>query len=162
MSKQDTSTKIFKIKFSKAIYALIIGVVLLCLASIAVSAWQILRFGLSGFTDFLRYPLLILISVFCIAVVISMLMKSQYTIDKKHLISYYGFIKSRFPVQKITTMLFDTDTKKLTIRFGEQFIVLNMDYDWRDDFIRALTEANPEISYSFTMAENKPPKDEEK
>ncbi len=157
MKKQDnTQNKYFKITFSKLIYVLIVGVILLCCASIFVSLRQIVRFGLTGFADYLKYPLLILISLFCIAVVISMLIKSQYVVNKQHLISYYGFIKSRFPVQDITTMVLDTDTKKLTVRFGEQFIVLNMNFTWKEEFIRALLEAKPEIDYSFTMAENKP------
>ncbi len=157
MKKQDnTQNKYFKITFSKLIYLLIVGIILLCAASIFVSVRQIVRFGVTGFADYLKYPLLILISLFCIAVVLSMLVKSQYVVNKQHLISYYGFIKSRFPVQNITSMLLDTDTKKLTIRFGEQFIVLNMHYDWSEQFIRALLDAKPEIDYSFTMAENKP------
>lgn len=162
MKKQENNqNKYFKISFSTPIYLLIVGVILLCGACIVLSVRQIIRFGLVGFSDYLKYPLLILISVFCIAVVISMLIKSQYVVNKQHLISYYGFIKSRFPVQNITSMLLDTESKKLTIRFGEQFIILNMHFNWRDDFIRALLDAKPDIDYSFTMAENKPPKDEE-
>ena len=111
---------------------------------------------IKGFSDYLKYPLLILISLFCIVVVISMLIKSQYVVDKQYLTSYYGFIKSRFPIQQITEMVLDTDTKKLTIRFNEQFITLNMRFDWREAFIRAILDANPNVDYSFTMAENKP------
>ena len=157
MKKQgNTQNKYFKIKFSLGIYLLIAAIFLLCAASIFVSVWQIAKFGLVGFSDYLKYPLLILISLFCIAVVISMLIKSQYVVNKQHLLSYYGFIKSRFPIQNITSMLLDTDTKKLTIRFGEQFIVLKMHYDWSEQFIRAILDVNPNVDYSFTMAENKP------
>ncbi|MBE5745397.1 MAG: hypothetical protein E7355_04605 [Clostridiales bacterium] len=156
MKQENPQTNYFKIKFTGLIYALIAGVILLSCASIFVSVWQIAKFGLNEFSDYLKYPLLILISLFCIVVVISMLIKSQYVVDKQYLTSYYGFIKSRFPIQQITEMVLDTDTKKLTIRFNEQFITLNMRFDWREAFIRAILDANPNVDYSFTMAENKP------
>ena len=157
MKKQDNAqNKSFIIRFSTGIYFLIVCILLLCIASITVAVWQISKFPLTGFADYLKYPLLILISLFCIAVVISMLIKSQYVVNKQYILSYYGFIKSRFPVQNITTMLLDTDTKKLKITFGEQFIVLNMNYEWREEFIRAILDANPNVDYSFTMSENKP------
>lgn len=157
MKKQDnTQNKYFKITFTTPIYVLIAGILLLCLASIGVSVWQVIRFGLVGFADYLKYPLLIVISIFCIVVVISMLAKSQYVVNKQYIYSYYGFIKSKFPTQSVTAMVLDTDTKKLTVRFNEQFIVLNMNFEWREEFIRAILEFNPNVDYSFTMAENKP------
>ncbi|MBQ7924579.1 MAG: hypothetical protein IJ329_04670 [Clostridia bacterium] len=157
--QEQLQTKYFKIKFSKLIYVLIVGILLLSFASIGVSVWQMVRFGLHGFSDYLKYPLLLLISVFCIAVVVAMLVKSQYAVNKQYLITSYGFIKSKFPVQNITSVLQDTDTKKLTVYFGEQFIVLNLAYEWNEQFVRAILDVNPNVDYSFTMAENKPQDD---
>ncbi len=161
MKKQDKmETKYFKIQFSKLVYGLIISVLLLSFASIGVSVWQIVQFGLHDFSDYLKYPVLILISVFCIVVVVSMLVKSEYGVNKQYLTTSYGIIKSKFPIQKITSMLLDTDTKKLTMHFGEEFIVLNIKQEWNEGFVRAVLDANPNVEYSFTMAENKPQNDE--
>ncbi len=160
MKKQEPlQTKYFKIQFSKLTYVLIVGILLLSLASIGVALWQIIRFGLHGFSDYLKYPILLLISVFCIVVVISILVKSQYAVNKQHLITSFGFIKSKFPIQNITSLLLDTDTKKLTVHFGEEFIVLNIAQEWNEAFVRAVLEANPNAEYSFTMTENKPQND---
>ena len=157
---EQAQANYFKIKFSKVIYFLCIAILLLSVASIAVSIWQILRFGLSGFSDYLKYPLLIVISVLCIAVVVSLLVKSQYVVNKQYLITQFGFIKSKFIIKDITSMLLDTDTKKITVYFGEQFIVLNGSEKWNEKLIRALLDSNPNIDYSFTLAENKPQNDE--
>ena len=163
MKQQNESgqAQIFKIKHTKTVLWLCIGVLLLCGASIGVSVWQIIRFGLNGFSEYLKYPLLILISVFCIAVVISILVKSVFSVDKQYFITQFGFLKSRFPIAQITAMVLDTDTQKLTVYFGEQYSIFNVNQAWQDGLIRALMDANPDIDYSFTMAENKP-QDEEK
>ncbi len=162
MKKQENpQTQYFKIKFSKLIYALIVGVLLLSFASIGVSVWQIAKFGLHQFSDYLKYPVLLLISVLCIVVVVSIWVKSQYGVNERYLLTSYGIIKSKFPIQNVTSMLLDTDTKKLTMFFGEQFIVLNIKQEWNEAFVRAVLNANPNVEYSFTLAENKP-QDEDK
>ena len=159
-NKNEQTSNNFKIKFTKAIYFLCIAILILSVASIVVALWQILRFGVSGFSEYLKYPLLLLISVFCIVVVISLLVKSQYVVNEQDLITQFGFIKSKFPIKSITSMLLDTDTKKLTVYMNEQFIVLNSSADWNEQLVRAILNVNPNIEYSFTLAENKPQDDE--
>ncbi len=159
--KESLPTKYFKIKFSKLVYLLIIGILLISLACIGVSVAQILRVGFRTSTDYFKYPLLILISILCIVVVVAMLVKSQYGVNKEFLTSAYGFIKSKFAISTITSMLLDTDTKKLTVYFGQEFIVLNIKQEWNEEFIRAILEVKPDIDYSFTMPENKPSDGEE-
>lgn len=157
MSKkqQPTEAKIFKIKFSKLIVGLCVAVYLLCIAGIALSVWRIIRFGINGFSDALQSPFLIAISAFCIVLVTAILIKSQYVVDQTHFTSQYGFIKSKFTIKEITSILLDTDTKKLTVHFGEQFMTVSGSPEWNEDFVRALLAVNPDIEYSFTLTENK-------
>ena len=49
--------------------------------------------------------------------------------------------------------MLDSDTKKLTVYIGEQYSVLSLNAEWNDAFIKALREINPNIDFSFTLAE---------
>ena len=139
--------------------AIAIAVLVLCAAGIAVSVYRLVTYGIKEFDDVLQSPLLILVCIFCIVLVISMLAKSQYVIDGKDYITQFGFIKSRFPIKDITALVLDSDTKKLTVYIGEQYSVLSLNAEWNDAFIKALRDINPNIDFSFTLAEENKSKD---
>lgn len=157
MKNQSSPNKAtyFTIKFSKTILVLAVAVLCLCVASIVVSILNMKRFGLNGFSDYLKYPFLLLVSVFCIAIVVALLIKSQYIIDETYFISQYGFIKSRYEIEKITSIVLDTDTNKLTVYMGEEFFVVTTNPDWNNDFVQALRKVKPDIEFSFTLTEGK-------
>lgn len=157
MSKRQppNEAKTFKIKFSKLIIGLCIAIYILCSVGVGLSVWRIIRFGIHGFSDALQSPFLIAVSAFCIVLVTAILIKSQYIVDKTHFTSQYGFIKSKFAIKEITSIVLDTDTKKLSLYFGEQFMVVSGSPSWNEEFVRALLAVNPDIEYSFTLTENK-------
>ena len=133
--------------------AIAIAVLVLCAAGIAVSVYRLVSYGIKEFDDVLQSPLLILVCVFCIVLVISMLAKSQYVVDGKHLITQFGFIKSKFVIKDVTSIVYNTDEKKLTVYMGEQYMVLSMNPDWNDEFVQALRDTNGNIDYSFTLSD---------
>ncbi|MBQ8295857.1 MAG: hypothetical protein IJX87_05435 [Clostridia bacterium] len=145
--------KIFKYRFTPTLIVLAIAVIALCVAGIAVSIYQISRFGIREAIELLKYPFLTLISLFCIVLMIAILIKSQYCVDEKYLTTQFGFIKSKTEIQSITGLILDTDTYKLTVQMGEEFAVLSLSKEWNEDFTRALLDVNPKIDYSFTLAE---------
>ncbi len=132
---------------------LAIGVLVLCLAGIGVSVYRLITFGVHGFTEALQSPFLIAVCVFCIVLVISILMKSQYAVDDTHYFVQFGLIKSKFPIKDITSLELNRDAKKLTVFVGEQFSVLTLNEKWQDEFIAALREVKPEIEFTFTLSE---------
>lgn len=150
-----TKAKYFKYQFTKTMIGLAIAVLLLSLAGIGVSIYRIVQFGIHGFTDALQSPFLIAICLLCMAIILSILIKSQYIIDDRHYIVQFGIIKSKFAIQDITSILLDSDTKKLTVYIGEEFSVLSLAIANHDEFIAALREANPHIEFTFTLAEGK-------
>lgn len=152
-NSQPKKAKYFKYRFTKTIIALIFTVIALCGAGIAVSIYRIAKFGIPEWSDALKSPLLIAACVFCIALVVGILIKSQYIIDETHYTTQFGFIKSKFPIKDITKLELDTDTHKLTVFIGEEFSVLSLSPAWNDEFIAALREANPNIEFTFTLAE---------
>lgn len=147
--------QIFKITFSKSIYLLCVAVYLLCIAGIALSVWRIIKFGVHGFNDIIKYPFLIAVCLLCIVLVTAILIRSQYVVDKQYLITQYGLIKSKFAIKDITAVTLDSDSQKLTVNFGEPYTVISVSPAWNEQFVRALLAVNPNIDYSFTYSENK-------
>ncbi len=157
MKKQNTPTKAkyFKYQFTKTMIVLAIAVLLLSLAGIGVSVYRIVAFGINDFSDALQSPFLIAICLLCIVIMISILVKSQYIIDDSYYIVQFGIIKSKFAIKDITSIVLNADTRKLTIYIGEEFSVLSLAISNHDEFIAALREANPNVDFSFTLAEGK-------
>ena len=151
---QKNDKQIFKITFSKSIYLLCVAVYVLCLAGIALSVWRIIKFGIHGFNDIIKYPFLIAVCLLCIVLVTAILIRSQYVVDKQYLITQYGLIKSKFAIKDITAVTLDSDSQKLTVNFGEPYTVISVSPAWNEQFVRALLAVNPSIDYSFTFSEN--------
>ena len=145
--------KCFKYQFTPTLIVLSIAVFVLCLSGMAVSIYRIVKFGVNGFTEGLKSPLLIAICIFCIVLMISVLAKSQYIVDEQYYTTQFGFIKSKFPIKDVTKLELNTDTQKLTVYVGEQFSVLSLSPTWNDEFIAAIREVNPNIEFTFTLTD---------
>ena len=155
--KQSSSTnnvKTFPITFPISIILVAVAVLLLCVASIVVSVLQIISKGVNEFSDVLKYPFMLAISVFCIVLVISILIKSQYVVNDTHFVSQFGLVKSKTEIKTITSIILNTETQKLTMYFGEEFTVLSFTKDYNEEFVRALLDVNPKISYSFVTPDS--------
>ena len=145
--------KYFKYQFTPTLIILSIVVIMLCLAGMTVSIYRIVHFGVSGLSGALKSPLLVAICVFCIALMVSVLVKSQYIVDETYYTTQFGFIKSKFLIKDITKLELDTDTQKLTVFVGEQFSVLSLSPVWNHEFIAAIREVKPDIEFTFTLSE---------
>ena len=155
MKKQDApqEAKKFKFRFTPVMIVLSIAVILLCIAGVALSVWRIAKEGIQEFSDALKSPFLILICLFGIVIVVALLIRSQYIVTEKEFITQFGFIKSKFPIEKFTAVTLDTDTRKLTVNMGEEFFVITTNPQWNNDLVQALREVKPDIEFSFTMTE---------
>ena len=151
-SKQQKNAKYFKYKFTRSMLILLIVALLLCVAGLAVSIYRLYNEGVHEFLDALQSPLLIAICVFAIVFIISVLAKSQYVVTEKHYVSQFGFVKSRFLIREVTKIELDSDTKKLTVFVGEQYMILSILPQQNDAFVQAMREMNKNIDFSFTLA----------
>ena len=150
--KNSSQAKTFKYKFTGMMIALLIVALVLCAAGLAVSIYRLYNEGVHEFIDALQSPLLIAICVFAIAFIICVLAKSQYVVTEKHYVSQFGFVKSRFLIKDVTKIELDSDTKKLTVFVGEQYMILSILPEQNDAFIQAMREVNQKIDFSFTLA----------
>ena len=160
MKKQSApqEAKKFKFRFTPLMVILAIAVLLLATAGCVLSVWRITQQGIHGFNDALKSPLLIAICIFGIVVVTAMLVRSQYVITETALIVQFGIIKSSFKVADFTSVLLDTDSKKLTVYMGENFFVVTTNPEWNNDFVQALRKVKPDIEFSFTLTDGEPDK----
>jgi hypothetical protein len=154
--KNTKNIKRFPYKLTTAKYLLAFGALALFLFGIGFSAYRIVKFGVNGFNEYLQSPLLILICLFGIAVVASILIKSEYAVDEQYFYIRFGFIKDKFSIKDMTSLLLDTDANKLTVYFGENFITLAVNPTNNDEIIKAIREVNANVEFNFTLAENKP------
>ena len=154
MGKNTTpnGAKIFKYKLTKGMIAIAIIVLALSVGGAILSVYRLIKSGFDEATDFITHPLLILASLFCFALAVSILFKSQYIVTDKDYIMQFGFIKSTYPIKEITKAVYDTDTKKLTVFVGEEFSVLPLSAAWQEEFVQALRAVKPSIEYSFTSS----------
>ena len=68
---KNLEKKIYKIQLTTPLLILSIAVLALCLVGIGLSVWRISRFGVHNLTDVIKYPFLIAVCLFCIALEIS-------------------------------------------------------------------------------------------
>lgn len=144
--------KYFKYKLTKGMIIIAVIILIVAAGGVALSVYRLIKSSLSEVTDFITHPLLILVSLFCIALTISILCKSQYIVTDKEYIMQFGFIKSTYAIKDITKAVYDTDKKKLTVFVGEEFSVLPLCAEWHEDFVQALRAVKPSIDYSFTAS----------
>jgi len=153
--KSLKNTQRFRFKFSLKILILCALTLLLSLAGIGVTIYRIYKNGgIHGFSDFLKFPLLIAICIFCIVMIVSLLVSSEYIVSEEFFITKFGFIKTKFPLKSITQIELDRDEHKMVVRFGEEFSVIGVLADWQEDFASCLIKANPDIEYSYTLPQS--------
>ena len=150
--KRLENPKTFRITFHTTIYLLCVAAYLLCAAGIALSIVRIVKYGVEGFSDILRYPFLIGVCTLCIVLITGVLVKSQYAVENDVLITQFGLIKSKYPIKDITSLLYDPQLKKMTVYFGEAFMTLTVSPEWQERFTRAILDVKSDIDYSFTLS----------
>lgn len=159
MSKQSApqEAKIFKFKFTLPMILVAIAALALCAVGIGLSIWRIVKDGIHDFGDVLKSPFLIAISVFAIVVIVALLVHSRYVVTKQSFTIQFGFIKNTYDLSKVTSLLLDTDSHKLTVYMGEEFFVVTTNPEWNNDLVQAVREGNPDVEFNFTLAEPKNP-----
>lgn len=103
----------------------------------------------------MQYVLMFFVTVVLFALLLGIMLFSAYIIDGKYFKTRFGFITSKYDVEKIDAVTLDRKTDKLTVTFKSgEFIVVVVRQEWYDEFITALLLANPKIEYSVISLEN--------
>ncbi len=160
--------KKFRFRFSPLMIVLFCAGLLLCAAGFAINTWQFILFLQSDYSsiyDWLKYLLLYFASLFLAVLIIAMLIKSQYVLTDKELISQFGIIRSRHEIKKIRSVCKLNGSGKLGVYFDDfktNYIVIVVREEWYDEFILALTARNGSVSVEIVSAEDEQKKDKKK
>ncbi len=151
--------KTFRYKFTKLTTALIIAGIILCVAGFALNLYQCLRFGISSAADpvypIIQYTLMFAVTVALFAILVSVLIFSAYVVDEKYFRTRFGFIVSKYEIEKIEKLTLDRKANKLAVVFRDgTFIVVVVKEEWYEKFADALLNANRNIEYEINSAEN--------
>lgn len=131
----------------------------LCVIGFAVNLYYCVTNGVKHAADpvypIMQYVLMFFVTVVLFALLLSIMLRSAYVIDGKTFKTRFGFITSRYDVEKIDGITLDRKTNKLTVSFSSgEFIVIVVKQEWYDEFINALLEVNPKIEYTVNSLEN--------
>ncbi len=152
--------KIFKYKFTRLLKALMIVGLILCVVGFGVNLYYCLSNGVKHAADpvypIMQYVLMFFVTVVLFALLLSILVRSAYVIDGKVFKTRFGFIVSKYDVEKIEIITLDRKTNKLTVTFTSgEFMVIVVKQDWYEEFVTALLLSNPKIKYDIISLENK-------
>lgn len=151
--------KTFKYKFTRLLKALMILGMVLCVVGFGVNLYYCVTNGAKHAADpvypIMQYVLMFFVTVVLFVLLLSILVRSSYVIDGKFFKTRFGFIVSKYDVEKIENITLDRKTEKLTVTFKSgEFMVIVVKQDWYEEFITALLLANPKIEYTINSLEN--------
>jgi hypothetical protein len=141
--------KSFKFRYSKTVWILLCVVLLLSVSGICWNVFNLFTFINEGAFKTISYSLIILLTTFLLAFVISVMAFGRYVIKDKELIQYFGFLKSKIPLDDILTITHFKKSNKLVMYFkdAKYTVIVISPYEY-DEFIVSIRKANPSISFS--------------
>lgn len=149
----------YPFKFTPLMLVLFLLGLVLCVGGFSLTLWRFLDFvqgDLGNIYGWIQYVLLFFVSVFLAALIISMLIRSQYVITQEHLILQFGFIKQKYELSRIVSVHLFKGLGKLAVYFDDfktKYAVIVVKESWYDDFAKQLIERNPKIGFSFSTPE---------
>lgn len=151
--------KTFKYKFTKLMKALMILGMALCGIGFGVNLYYCITNGARHAADpvypIMQYVLMFFVTVVLFTLLLSIMLRSAYIIDGKTFKTRFGFITSKYDVEKIENITLDRKTNKLTVTFTSgEFMVIVVRQEWYDEFITELLLANPKIEYNVISLDN--------
>ena len=151
--------KSFKYKFTPLMKALLIIAIVLSFIGFGLTTWRVIVNGVKLASDpvynILTYCLSYFVTVALLVLCTGILLNSRYVLNGTTFKTQFGFIVSKYDVNKIDEVTLNRKTNKLTVTFESgEFMVIVVKQTWYEEFINALLEANPKINYSVISLEN--------
>lgn len=146
--------KIFRMKFTRAVYV-IIGIVLAVGAVVfALTVWQVAEYGLehSAMPSFTiaKYVLLFFVSVALIAISILFLTCSYFAVGEKKIKLSFAALPTNYKAEDVDAVVLDRVSNKLSLVFkDEKCILVPINQEKYNDFVQAVLDQNPAIEYSI-------------
>ncbi|MBR2871094.1 MAG: hypothetical protein IKB98_06960 [Clostridia bacterium] len=144
--------KTFRFKYSVTVWILLTVISLVSLGGLVWNIFTIVEYA--GISDkrVVSGAILCLLCLVLLSLSISIMVYGKYVIKNGCVYSYLGFIKSRFDVSELTELIHFKKSNKLVAYFGEtNFIIVVIAPEFYEQFILAVREINPKISYNVKI-----------
>lgn len=154
----DVAVKRYPFKFSGLMFFFLFAGLLLSALSLGLTIWRFCNFlkEPASFYGWLQYILLFFVSLFMIALILGMLIRSQYLITGTQLVLQFGMIRQKYELKSIYSVHLFKGLNKIAVYFDDfktKYTVIVIREVYYDDFIKTLTERRPGIGFSFSTAE---------
>ena len=155
----DVAIKRYPFQFTLVMKILFVLGLLLSIAGFGLTLWRFMNFlkdDINSIYDWIKFVLLFFVSFILAVLIIAILIRSQYLLTGTHLVLQFGFIKQRFAYSEIYSIHLFRGLRKLAVYFDDfktKYIVIVVNENWYDDFIKTLTERKPGLSFSFSTPE---------
>lgn len=146
--------KKYKFRFTTLILILLWVTIVLCVAAFGWNIYRFTQTGANSVYEWIQYGILFFTSVFFAALIVSILIRSQYILTEKQLITQFGFIRSKYEIANITSVHLFKGAGKLAVYFNDnKYMVIVVKPEWYEEFIREIMQRNDKIGFSFSTAE---------
>jgi len=155
----STEDKYYPFAFSPLLIILMIAALLLCAAGFVLTTWRLIGAISEKTADVYSWAqslILYFVSAFLSALIISMFIRSRYTLTKDKLILTFGFIKTAYLIKDIFSVHLFQGKNKLAVYFDDfrtKYTVIVVNPEWYDDFAQELLKRKPSIGFSFSTKE---------
>ena len=167
-SQNQSNRSTFRFRFSPLLLAVMIAGVLLCLACISLTTFQLVEFikaDPSSVYGWLKYMLMYIASVLLLVILCAVLIKTQYVITNEELILQYGIVKTKYKMKTIYSVEILEKTNKVILYFNEfktKYSVLAVKEEWCGEFVKTLQDKNDKIEIELVGKSDEPKNDDKK
>ena len=89
-----------------------------------------------------------------IVLLVSILIRSVYTITDKEIVLWFGIIKSTYKIADIESVHLFTKTNKLVLYFkNERYTVIVVKPEWYNEFTKEILAKNDRIRYDVSVTD---------
>ena len=146
--------KKYKFRFTTLILILLWVTIVLCVAAFGWNIYRFTQTGANSVYEWIQYGILFFTSVFFAALIVSILIRSQYILTEKQLITQFGFIRSKYEIANITSVHLFKGAGKLAVYFNDnKYMVIVVKPEWNNEFIKDLLSKNEKIRYDVSTTD---------
>lgn len=143
-------------KFKLSGIALIFLIAALCASAggIALTVYRIGKYGFSTVLLGIQHVVILAACGLLIVLLVSILIRSVYTITDKEIVLWFGIIKSTYKIADIESVHLFTKTNKLVLYFkNERYTVIVVKPEWYNEFTKEILAKNDRIRYDVSVTD---------
>ena len=140
--------KSFKFAYTKIVWALLFLVVTLALISLAWNIYNLICFLDDGLFKIISYSIIVVLTLALLIFTISVIFYGRYIIKDQCLISYFGFVRTKYKISNLTEITHFKKSDKLVVYFADNsYTVIVISPQYYDQFVLSIREQNPAIRF---------------